>query len=128
MAIEPLRERWESYEPRAEKPAAGSTWIWEPNKPHARERVRVVAVTWNGEEWWVRTASRDNGSEHLNDLSRFWEACWPDPDPNLVAVGDTITWSKRPSFQKDLPSGWQNTEARQTRWEMVEPGLWKRVG
>ena len=126
MAHEPLRTQFDSYEPRALKPAVGSTWIWERDKPHAREQVRVVAVEWNDEEWWVKTAS-PNGAEYLNDLSRFWEAVWPDPDPNEAAVGETIIWSGRPSYARDLPSGWVNRKARTMRWTLIGDNVWQHM-
>lgn len=114
----------EGYEPRASTPAVGSTWIWEKDKPWARAPITVVAVLWNGQEWWVQAL----GKEGLfwNDLSRFWEACWPDPDPNTVAVGATLLWRGRPSFAKALPSGWQNCGSSH-RWSLVGPHTWRRI-
>jgi hypothetical protein len=64
--------RVDSYDPQARTPEVGSTWVWEPQKPWAREGVAVTAVRWNGEEWWVQTDSRSGSN--WNDLSRFWEA------------------------------------------------------
>lgn len=120
-----MSNQFDSYEPRARTPAIGSTWIWELHKPHARERVEVSDVRWNGEEWWVAT---DNShGRHWNDLSRFWEASLPDPDPNRVDVGGVLIWSGRPSFAKDLPSGWCNTDAQQFHWLLVSPNRWQRV-
>ena len=106
---EPLRSHWDSYEPRAETPAVGSTWVWESNKPHARQNVEVREVKWNGEEWWVKTAGQSG--EHWNDLSRFWEACWPDPDPNRLGVGDEITWAPAVLCQ-DTAERLDTTESR----------------
>lgn len=81
--------RIDSYEPNAWRPKLGTRWVWEIDQPHARALVEVAEVTWNGEEWWVRTRTllpKPNPLEimpggfeptHLNDLSRFWEACTP---------------------------------------------------
>ncbi len=55
-------------------PRKGTTWIWEPLKPHARESVVVTEVKWNGEEWWVESESVRTGERHWNELSRWVEA------------------------------------------------------
>jgi hypothetical protein len=125
MTAEPLRSRWDMYEPRAEQPLVGSTWVWEPNKPHAREKITVLTVQWNGEAWWVETAGDRTGTR-WNDLGRFWEACWPDPDPNDTDVGDEIRWSGRPSFAKALPSGW-DPRTGTMRWSRIGEHLWRRI-
>ncbi len=117
---------WDSYEPRAETPAVGSTWIWERDKPHAREHVSVLEVRWNGEEWWVQT--RSQRGDYWNDLSRFWEACWPDPDPNTVQVGQELIWHGRPTFQRSLPCGWHPQNLGSPRsWSRVGETRWRRV-
>lgn len=54
-------------------PAVGSVWLWEPEKPHARERVVVTAVKWNGEAVWVESQSLD-GKKHWNEFDRWVEA------------------------------------------------------
>ena len=64
-----------SYDRGAPTPEVGSRWIWEPDKPQAREECVVVEVEWNGEEWWVKTKGPIGA--YWNDLSRFWEACVP---------------------------------------------------
>jgi hypothetical protein len=69
-----------SYDENAPLPRLGTRWVWELEKPHARALIEVVAVFWNGEEWWVRTSTLlpldgwDNSKTLVNDLSRFWEA------------------------------------------------------
>lgn len=116
-----------SYEPRAPTPAVGSTWIWEPNEPLARQAFTVTEVKWNGKEWWVRTRSNgEYGGAFWSDLSRFWEAAWPSPDPNEVQVGQEIIWSGRPSFAKSKPSGWKNQMMGRV-WSKVGPDRWRRV-
>lgn len=65
-------------------PSIGSTWIWEPEKPHARQYVRVTDVHWNGEEWWVESERLNgllkarpplpDGKRYWNELSRWVEA------------------------------------------------------
>ena len=120
-------DHFDSYEPRADRPAVGSTWIWERDKPHAREKVTVTRVNWNDEEWWVETESQSG--RYWNDLSRFWEACWPDPDPNDVPGGGTLRWNGRPAFARALPSGWQPLSLGSSRdWSKVGDDLWRRVG
>jgi hypothetical protein len=73
-----------SYNRDAPRPLIGTLWVWEPGKPHAIELIKVTAVRWNGEEWWVETEAvvqaplsgeATPGARHWNDLSRFWEAC-----------------------------------------------------
>jgi hypothetical protein len=83
------RRRVSSYDPNAPLPGVGSIWVWELDVPHATELLKVTEVFWNGEEWWVRTARlhehtlrnafypKQSDIEHLNDLSRFWEAVTP---------------------------------------------------
>jgi hypothetical protein len=117
-------DHFNSYEQRADLPAVGSTWVWEPLKAHARENVTVTEVKWNGEEWWVETESRKG--KYWNDLSRFWGACVPEPDPNRIKVGDTIHWNGRPSFARGLPSGW-TPKLDATRWSKVGDDLWQRI-
>lgn len=51
----------------------GSVWCWEPLADHARAKVVVTAVEWNGEEWVVESESPD-GRRHWNDLTRWVEA------------------------------------------------------
>jgi hypothetical protein len=119
-----MSDHFNSYEPRADVPAVGSTWTWEPLNAHACEDVTVINVRWNGEEWWVETSSRQ-GSQ-WNDLSRFWEACVPSPDPNDVPVGGEIRWHGRPTFSRTLPSGW-GPKLHDTRWSKVGDELWRRV-
>jgi hypothetical protein len=75
-------------------PQVGSVYVWELDAPHACELIKVTGVTWNGEEWWVRTerlherlanttypdhplSAASKPGEALNDLSRFWEAVTP---------------------------------------------------
>lgn len=61
-------------------PEVGSKWIWEKGNPHAHCNVRVVEVTWNGEEWWVQselTDGKDTGKQYWNELDRWWEAATP---------------------------------------------------
>lgn len=53
-------------------PSVGDEWWWEPMLDHARQLVRVTAVEWNGEEWWV-TSTGPLG-EYPNELSRWHEA------------------------------------------------------
>ncbi|MFE2469737.1 hypothetical protein [Streptomyces mirabilis] len=59
----------------------GSTWVWEPLKPRARQEVRVVTVELRGGEWWVQTENITSnngdrvGARHWNELDRFVEAC-----------------------------------------------------
>lgn len=82
-----MTKRISSYDRDALLPKVGTRWVWEIEKPHARELIEVTEVFWNGEEWWVRTRDvlRDvaimqalpGGGEHPNDLSRFWEAVTP---------------------------------------------------
>jgi hypothetical protein len=75
----------DSYDPLAKTPLVGSCWVWEIDKPHARELVEVTEVKWNGEEWWVRSkgllraqvAFGRDGDEPWNDLSRFMQAVTP---------------------------------------------------
>jgi hypothetical protein len=50
----------------------GSTWCWEPLKPHAREECRITGVQWNGEEWWIEAES--SSGRHWNTLDRWVEA------------------------------------------------------
>jgi hypothetical protein len=126
-ATEPLRSQFDSYEPRARTPVVGSTWIWERAKPHATEQIIVTSVSWNGEEWWVRSRGLDSDEERWNDVGRFWEAVWPDPDPNELEVGGELMWSGRPSFAKDLPSGWVNAKAGAYRWSLISENRWRRV-
>jgi hypothetical protein len=71
-----MAERVNSYDPDARRPDPGSRWLWEPTKPNAYEPVSVIDVSWNDEEWWVKTGGPSG--EHLNDLSRFWEAVVPE--------------------------------------------------
>lgn len=75
-----------SYDQDAPRPKAGSRWVWEPDKPHARALIEVVESMWNGEEWWVRTRTLLPRTEvmpgteeptNLNDIGRFFEACVP---------------------------------------------------
>lgn len=88
-----------SYDAEAPVPREGSVWMWEPNKPHARQRLEVTETKWNGEEWWVKSKNLPTkwsplrgykgwpvctprtgsavGEEHWNDLSRFWQATRP---------------------------------------------------
>ena len=55
-------------------PRVGSVWEWEPMKDYARERVRVTAVTWNGDECWVQSERLDGSDSRPNELSRWIEA------------------------------------------------------
>lgn len=86
-----------SYDPTALVPAIGSRWVWEIDQPHARELIEVVAVVWDGKEWWIgtkilltahpRSALLPPRSRHMNDLSRFAEA--------VTAVGcDARAWRR----------------------------------
>jgi hypothetical protein len=79
------RSRVDSYEPRAVRPVVGTIWVWEHES--APELIKVTAVRWNGEEWFVGTKKLGgvaipswrpwlaDTTESWNDLSRFWEAC-----------------------------------------------------
>lgn len=77
--------RTDPYVETGARPEPGTLWVWEPRSDHAAALIEVVRCWWNGEEWVVRTkviASTDSrftrpptGTEHVNDLSRFWEAC-----------------------------------------------------
>jgi hypothetical protein len=64
-------------------PKVGQVWLWEPEKPHARQSVVVTAVEWNGEEVWIESESIDGGGRHWNSFSRWIEATvfegWADP-------------------------------------------------
>lgn len=68
-----------SYDRDAKTPEVGSRWTWasdQPNYPFgAREDVEVIEVTWNGEEWWVKT--RGPRGEFFTDLDVFWECVTP---------------------------------------------------
>ena len=75
-----------SYDRHAPTPKVGTHWVWEIDKPHARQLVEVVEVTWNGEEWWVLTRRLLGGGmasafpekrDAMNDLGRFWKAVTP---------------------------------------------------
>ena len=55
-------------------PHDGDIWLWEPEKEHAREFVRVTDVRWNGEEVWVESEVMSTSRTALNDLSRWVEA------------------------------------------------------
>jgi hypothetical protein len=77
--------RVSSYDPGAPRPDVGSSWLWEPDRPHAYSVIEVLEVKWNGEEWWVRTSGGDRG--YWNDLGRFWEAVKPDT-PRRRAAAD----------------------------------------
>lgn len=81
-------EKVDEYDPDAKLPKAGTRWIWEIDKPHARELLEVVDVFWNGEQWWVRTKrlgarirvlgfDREPEGGYLNELGRFWQAVTP---------------------------------------------------
>lgn len=69
-----------SYDVDAPLPSIGTRWVWEIDTPAARALTEVIAVKWNGEEWWVETKTLLPDSfpatraTHLNDLGRFWEA------------------------------------------------------
>lgn len=74
--------RVDSYDPDAPRPKPNTVWAWEPTEPHAATLAVVIRCEWNGEEWWVVTATPEQAAqpparrrEHWNDLSRFWEAC-----------------------------------------------------
>lgn len=54
-------------------PTIGSVWVWEPEKPHAREIVTVVDVSFNGDEWWVSSRNADDVLAR-NSLDRWVEA------------------------------------------------------
>jgi hypothetical protein len=99
-----MTRRVSSYNPNARLPGVGSIWVWELDQPHACQLIKVTEVFWNGEEWWVRTEllhhrplinsfyPRAADIEHLNDLSRFWEAVTPvrqtrTPRPPLTSRG-----------------------------------------
>ncbi len=63
-------------------PAIGTRWVWELGIPTSCEIIEVIAVKWNGEEWWIRTRSLlPNRSfpypkdKLWNSLDRFKEAC-----------------------------------------------------
>jgi len=66
-------------------PMIGSLWVWEKDKPHAREDVVVTAVNYNDRsgDVLVETERSDRkafGNHKLsawNDLDRFWEAVTP---------------------------------------------------
>lgn len=74
-----------SYDKDAITPQVGTRWVWEIDRPHARELIEVVEVRWTGEEWWVATkpllrnpAYPPTGRDvEWNDLGRFWEAVTP---------------------------------------------------
>lgn len=85
-------KRVNSYDRDAPTPAIGSRWIWEANRPFARETITVTRAEWNGEEWWVETIADARPRRgfltgnlypprrerpYWNDLSRFWEAVTP---------------------------------------------------
>lgn len=62
-------------------PAVGSVWEWEPLISRARARVKIVGVTWNGEDVMIGTVERGDkmlsfkdGPIVWNDLSRWIEA------------------------------------------------------
>ena len=71
----------------AMRPLAGTLWAWEPESEHAAALIRVTAVHWNGEEWFVGAeVLAENPRPAIgrptmgrgvfwNDLDRFWEAC-----------------------------------------------------
>lgn len=73
-----------SYDPAAETPSLGSRWLWEIDSPDARCLVEVTEVSWNGEEWFIKTrVPAGPGSpavECWNDLDRFREATTPVDD------------------------------------------------
>jgi hypothetical protein len=89
MSRRTIPKRVNSYDRDAPTPPLNSRWVWEPNKPFARETITVTEVERNGEEWWVCTVADDRprrgpvtgqvfgvipGKPYWNDLSRFWEA------------------------------------------------------
>lgn len=55
-------------------PEIGTVWEWEPLKDYARQKVRVTAVTWNGDECWVTSELLNGTDARLNELSRWVEA------------------------------------------------------
>src|SRR2546430_1190740 len=90
-----MAKRVSSYDLKAPIPAVGSRWVWEIDKPWARELIEVVEVKWNGEEWWIATESLINNltflsgaGPHWNDLSRFHEAVVP-----VGTYGRWVRWS-----------------------------------
>jgi hypothetical protein len=54
-------------------PQVGDVWLWEPEKPHAREVVTVTATQQNSIGTWKVESSSRSGT-HWNDLSRWVEA------------------------------------------------------
>ena len=99
-----VADRIDSYDPDARLPKPGTRWVWEIDKPWARELIEVAGSFWNGEEWWVKTIRlgethlpAGERREDLNDLSRCWEAVTP--------VGGPLTarcWEqRRPDEERD---------------------------
>ena len=74
-----------------EWPPLGSEWIWEKDKPSARSRVRVEAISISDGEKWVhaRIVSKDAvcysqvGGLWGNELDRWSEAATPAPPGRL---------------------------------------------
>ena len=65
-----LRRRW------LEGPIyVGDEFILEPDKPHAREHVRVSRVFWNGRENTIQCTWKDGHYPYISDEARFREAC-----------------------------------------------------
>lgn len=55
-------------------PMLHSRWIWQPGTSH-EQRLTVLALSWNGEEYWV--VSDSPAGLAYNELDRFWEAVEP---------------------------------------------------
>ncbi|WP_432169081.1 hypothetical protein [Streptomyces sp. 1222.5] len=103
----------------------GSTWVWEPLKPHVRQDVRVVAVELRGGEWWVQTENTTSsngsvvGARSWNEVSRFVEACvLVEPAAGTTALADIPSVSKASSAREDLLNTfaqWMLTTGRGSR-------------
>lgn len=104
--------RIDSYNREATRPLVGTLWVWEPETAPAL--IKVSAVRWNGEEWWVeaeivavapRPGCGEPGERYPNDLSRFWEAVHRVSRRAGAAGTPGVTRRGAPQADERAPSG-----------------------
>lgn len=103
-------------EARTMLPRPGDVWEWEPLKPHARETVRVTAVHWNGEAWFIE--SYGSSGFRWNEASRWVQATvlvtprrGTRPMDEVVAEQDSLADRFERAEPRVIPPGEGNANA-----------------
>jgi hypothetical protein len=127
------------------QPEIGSRWIWEADKPWAREHVVVTNVYFAYGKWMVITNRADKGffstglKECSNTLSRFWEAVTPkqgfvptdSEEFGKPEIGSVWLWDYNETLirVKNVTDddGYVSVTCERTDGKPVEPGVLQTV-